>query len=61
MDLVGSEHVKSHQVDDGLLPSVRLRVVQVLNSLLVVILYFVQSALMSHVSLPNDERHGVHL
>ena len=59
--LVRPQHVDRNQVDHRLLPGVGRRVVQVLDSLYIIIFNLVQSAFVRQIALPHDEWHGIHL
>ena len=59
--VVGSETVKSDKVDDGFFPGAEDRVVEVFNTILVVIFNLVQGTLVSHVTLPSHIWHWINL
>jgi len=61
MRLVRPQHINRNEVDHRLLPGVGRWVVEVLDSLYVIVLNLVQSAFVGQIPLPHDEWHGIHL
>jgi hypothetical protein len=61
VSVVGSQHVKSDQIDYAFFPGERLRFLQVFNRFLIVVLNFMQSVFMSTIALSNKIRHRLDL
>jgi hypothetical protein len=61
MSVVGSQHVNNSQVNDSFFPTVNARLLKVVLTSFLIVFNFIHGALMGHVPLSDEIRHGVDL